>query len=541
MELALNQFRKDLRQFRYFLLALAVLLVVDLASNQGWTGRVDWQWPFDSTDLARSKFGWIAALITLSFVITISCFFGNSKFRENAFLRTRPCPGRSIWLGNLMFVGAFVIVPLILTETVNLWLHELPLPLVLAGTWERAMLVIPLVVIVGALVSTAESNRSIGAFVGLAYGVGLVSAGLIGLAMEFLPELFNAQRIGTTSIRFGIAICAALVLVYHAWIVSSRPRDSLRVWMIAVIIMVSEWAAVLGPQNAQLRGVAEAEVKATMATTEDERLLNAFSASLGERREDIVGMGWNPSPALKGMPKEWFVRWGACTAELKTADGQVYQAGSYPGTAKIFGRFYNLTTSEMNAMHAQFSDDAILEVQDGYSDFRSMGYRNFTLPTDGDWWDRPADLTVRGQGFAYRWELAAELKLEQGSQATTGLSKWKVLGAELQKVQNHVEIVVEQEGPGLALTDQSAFMQLERWPEHRYDFVLYDPESQVGCTMASRYANSGRVGGIPPISGRLPSCVLRSANCATTGGASIRKRCVCWCFASITWARLRRR
>lgn len=54
MRLAFNQFRKDLRQFRYFLLLIAVLLVADLASNQGWIGRANWQWPFDSTDLSRS-------------------------------------------------------------------------------------------------------------------------------------------------------------------------------------------------------------------------------------------------------------------------------------------------------------------------------------------------------------------------------------------------------------------------------------------------------------------------------------------------------
>lgn len=434
-------------------------------------------------------------LIVLSFVITISCFFGNSKFRENSFLRTRPCPGRSVWLGNLMFVGAFVIVPLILTETLNLWLHELPMPLVLAGTWERAMLVIPIVFIIGALISTAESNRAIAVFVGIAYGFGLGGAGVIGLATELFPELFNVQTIGSTSIRFGIAVCAALVLVYHLWVVSLRPRNSLRTGVIALVIFASEWAVVLGPQDMALRGIAVAEVKAKMAVTDDGRLLNTFSASMGEVREDIIQMGWNPTPRLKGMPKDWFVRWGACSGELKTADGKVFQAGPYPGPTRVFRRFHNLTISEMNAMQAQFSDDVVLEVQDGHSKFRNMQYRNFVLPTKGDWWEQPADLTVNGQGLAYRWKLAAELPLEPGSKATEGFSKWQILATEPRKVQNQVEIVIEHEGPGLALTDQSDLVQTERWPEHRHDFVLYDPESKAGCTMRHRYINSGKVGG----------------------------------------------
>lgn len=494
MGLALNQFRKDLRQFRYILLALAVLLVVDLASNQGWIGRANWEWPFDASDLSRTHFKWMGALIALSFILTVSCFFGNSKFRENSFLRTRPCPTRSIWLGNLLFVGVFVIVPLILTETLNLWLHELPVPLILAGTLERAMLVIPIVVIVGGLIGTAESSRSIAVFVGIAYGFGLGGAGLIGLVTEFFPHLFNGQTISSTSIRFGIVVCAAMVVVYHVWVVSLRPRNSLRVWMIAFVIFASEWAVVLGPQDAVLRGIAEAEVKTTMATTEDGSSLNLLGASLGEVREDIVQMGWRPSPKLKGMPREWFVRWGACSAELKTADGKTYQAGPYPGRTRVFRRFHNMTISEMNAMHARFSEDMVLEVQDGYSRVRSMDYRDFVLPAKGDWWDQPAELSVTGQGLAYRWELAAELKLEQGSKAKVGLSKWRILATEPRKVQNQVEIVIEREGPGLALTDQPHLVQTERWPEHRYDFVLYDPESQVGCTMRNRYVNSGKVG-----------------------------------------------
>lgn len=501
MNLALLQFRKDFRLSRIGLAVLAAVLLVDLAMAQAWLGQPNWEWPFNHSVLGTFALSWLLMIaIGDALTVTMASVFADSPSRENAFLRTRPMPAISLWTGKLLFLGTCIVVPLVLVEFVNLLLHGLSMPVVWAGTWQRLTLVLPVVTIAAVVVATATQAKSLGAFIGVGYGVGVVGLGMIALVAEFRPDFGGIGTVGQpnpdhTSIRFGLIVAMVLVLVYAWWVTRFRPGTKLRWIYLVVVILAAEWAVVLGPHDPVLRGTAQAEVSEKLAQAEMGLALNGISAIRDEATTDPVRLGWGLQPEFKGLPAGWFVRWGSCSAVLRTADSKIHRAAPYPGRSKVFRQMNSfLSRPELAGIGRLLPEDVVIESQDSFVRGDAMSYRRFNLSATGDWWHQPAELAVTGQGFAYQWELAAELPLKAGTGVRTGHSSWRLAAHHSDNTQVSHSLVLEFEGVGLAISDDQEIRNQGRWPANRYEFLIYDPVNRLARGLDHRHVNSGTFG-----------------------------------------------
>ena len=97
MTLAFHHFKKDVRQFRIYLVIWFGLLFLDLAVNLGWVGRVEYT-PDRGFDHASNTWttmlpGVIWALVGLLPSLVV---LADSPARREGFLATRPLPKRDL-------------------------------------------------------------------------------------------------------------------------------------------------------------------------------------------------------------------------------------------------------------------------------------------------------------------------------------------------------------------------------------------------------------------------------------------------------------
>ncbi len=500
MNLTLHQFRKDVYQLRYVLYGVAVFLLLDLAITQGWVGQPNWVWPYERNGLGGLWRSWTSAMmIGAVFVVTIGSVLGDSTARDNAFLRTRPLPARNLWLGKVLFLGVMVVMPIVSIEFINLLLHGIALNLVLAGTWERFTLVLPLVGIAAGVAAACPQQKTFAAFIAVTYGVGFAGAGLIGLFFNLLPVALGREPVAiqvpdAVSLRIGFAVWAILVTGMAWWVVTRRPRALHRWSVVVIIILVGELAIAFGPHNPPIRGAGETPTMAEVKALPMHLPLNSISRISGRSKVDgKISIGWSVRPKVEGLPPGMYIRWGACSARLVTGDGQTHVADSNTYRAPVFGRYGFLTTDDLNCIGQLLPADAILESQNNHNGGSSMGYQPFELLAVGDWWKQPAKLDIEGEGHLYQWEIAAELDLAPGSSARVGQARWSIAASRVD--QNGVYVAVENESVGLSMTANQDLRKPDSWPTERFEFLLYDPVRKLGRGLNDRHPSRQGVGG----------------------------------------------
>ncbi|MGB0582970.1 MAG: hypothetical protein ACPGVU_25080, partial [Limisphaerales bacterium] len=494
MNLAWHQFRKDVRQFRWLLLGLTVILIMDLVRTQGWMEKGQWVWPFDSRNLHHFGINWIVgALIGGCGVMSFGTVMGDSPYRENAFIRTRPMPASSLWLGKGLFLISFVLVPLVLIETVNMYLHDCDWALVGAATWERFTLVFPVLVIITVISAASKDQKFPAIAVAVGYVAGVFGVGVIALVHFLLMGGNMNPDVDATSIRWALFIFAMLATIFALWEIRVRPRPVLRWFVFGVVVIISEWCTLYAPTNPIMPGLAQTEITEQTRNVEPRLPLDRIGHSQGESKAGMVSVGWTLSPVLDGLPHDWVVRWQDCTAELRTANGETHHAGPYSNNRFLpFPRYYNLSEEDMRSIGGQLPEGVMLEAQSGMGSRRSMNYRPFDLPPRGEWRNGPADLTVRGNANVYQWKQVADLELKHGASAKDGLTQWRIMGKHVQD--ESLDVVFEQEGIGLMMSADQQLKTAGRWPANRYEFIIYDPINKLARGIDHRVANSGSVG-----------------------------------------------
>lgn len=497
MRLALHQFRKDFRQFRWLLLGLGVLLLLDLAKCQGWPAKTNWVFPFDSRDLQSFGINWmVGAIMGGCGVLVFATVVGDSPHRENAFLRTRPLPASSLWLGKILFLGAFVLLPLVLVETVNMALHGCDWSLVGGATWERLTLVLPVMVIIAAVSGAAENQKTPGIAMAVACVSGLVGSGLIAIVYRmWIPDARVNVDVDDTALRCAMFVLAVFALAFAAWEIRFRPRPWLRWTVFSVLVVTGEWSALYAPTNPEMPGLAQAEINEKTRDLKYRLPLNRVGLSQGESKEGTLSIGWSLSPEFEDLPRDWIIRWQECSAELKTANGETYHASPYPGKKLAFPSYYNLAAEDMRSLSGMLPEGAILESQSGHGSRNSMSYRPFDLPPRGDWWEGRARLTVHGRANVYQWKQVADLDFKLGANVKDGHTQSQIVGLAAPPNLSQVHIVFEQNGVGLTMAADQQLRSAGRWPASRYEFILYDPINRLGRGLDHRSANSGAIGG----------------------------------------------
>ena len=237
MGLVLHQFRKDARQFRWFLVVWLVLLGLDLATNLGWVEAVHFDGmgkPVYSEFLlgAQLTFAWVLFLALPAVVVV-----ADSPARREGFLSTRPLAKRDWLLAKILFITLAVMVPAIGEEGVYLLLQGVPSRYVWWGMGERALFVLPITLGMAAFASLWSNYARW--VTGMVVSVLCTFGGFILLTF-IISHVASVPWLEPTRETSAVARLSGAVYVTLAWLAvlafwhGRRPGGAGQRWSIAV-------------------------------------------------------------------------------------------------------------------------------------------------------------------------------------------------------------------------------------------------------------------------------------------------------------------
>ena len=422
MGLVLHQFRKDTRQFRWFLVVWLVLLGLDQLTNLGWVEAVHVDWtgkPVYSEFLlnAQLTFAWVLFLALPAVVVV-----ADSPARREGFLSTRPLSKRDWLLAKILFITLAVILPAIGEEGIYLLLQGVSARYVLWGMGERALFVVPITLGMTAFASLWSNYARWVA--GMAVSVLSTFGGFI-LLMFIVSHVATVPWLEPVRETSAVARLSGAVYLTLAWLAvlafwhGRRPGGPWQRWSIAVSSVVIFGLSVgywrWDFTAVQPRDPAAATALMNQAGFNVPLSLLQFSQDSQSPRDGKLA--WNISLQTQdGLNASGAtVRWVATNVvAVNAAQEQITKTGS-AGRLPLFDPNYvPKRVYETRALASLLPANALI-LGRGQYEFLGMDNDNsVTLPTlkvprTAPW--RAGPITVRA-GLAaeiFQWELAANL------------------------------------------------------------------------------------------------------------------------------------
>ncbi len=446
MGLVLHQFRKDVRQFRWFLVVWLLLLALDLATNLGWVEavRVDQQ-----GKPVYSEF-WLGAQLTFAWVLFLALpavvVVTDSPARREGFLSTRPLAKRDWLLAKILFITLAVMLPAIGEEGIYLLLQGVPAGYVLWGMGERALFVVPIALGMAAFASLWSNYARWVA--GMVVSVLCTFGGLILLSL-LMAHVAPATASWLEPVRetSAVARLSGAVYVTLAWLAAlafwhgRRPGGAGQRWCIAVSSVVIFGVSV-GYWRWDFSAVQPRDPAAATALINQSGFnvpLSSLQFSQDSQSPRDGKLAWNvslqPQDGLNASGAT--VRWVATNVvAVNAAQEPITQTGS-AGRLPLFDAYYvPKPLSETRALASLLPAKGF--ILGGQFDFYGMeGENGVTLPTlkvprTAPWLAAPVTVRAGLAAQIFQWELAANLPAHSGATvADAGTpGRWKALPVE---------------------------------------------------------------------------------------------------------------
>ncbi len=540
MGLVLHQFRKDARQFRWFLVVWLVLLGLDLATNLGWVEAVHFDGmgkPVYSEFLlgAQLTFAWVLFLALPAVVVV-----ADSPARREGFLSTRPLAKRDWLLAKILFITLAVMVPAIGEEGVYLLLQGVPSRYVWWGMGERALFVLPITLGMAAFASLWSNYARW--VTGMVVSVLCTFGGFILLTF-IISHVASVPWLEPTRETSAVARLSGAVYVTLAWLAvlafwhGRRPGGAGQRWSIAVSSVVVFGLSV-GYWRWDLAAVQPRDPAAATALMNQAGFtvpLSSLQFSQDSQSPRDGKLGWNvslqPQDGLNASGAA--VRWVATNVvAVNAAQAQITQSGG-AGRLSLFDAYYvPKPLSETRALASLLPAKGF--IFGGRFDFYGMQSENsvalptLKVPRTAPWLAEPITLRAGLAAEIFQWELAANLPAHDGATvADVGApGRWKAQITEYFHLNNGGSYpyhwLVERAQVVLATAhDQRVDSSVAR--EANLEFLFYNPAKGIAIRMISQPEIGRRAGltaqpkyyyalnlsvnsGSKPVSGELDQC-----------------------------------
>ena len=486
MNLVLHQFRKDVRQFRYYLAVWFGLLLLDLAVNLGWAGQVVYS-PDRGFDHAANTWTamlpgvlWILAAMLPSVVVVT-----DSPTNHEGFLATRPLPKRDLYLAKLLFILALIVAPWALTETVHLAWLGLPGWVVGRGTFERLLFMLPVALGFSAYAALWPTlgrwGRSLAIIAGGYLFIGITGALLQAYLHWDFNRLFGHSK--APGVVSGYALALALV-GFAAWHARGH-RGVLVRWGGLILIAWGTQTAVgwlwrwdtfaLRPADPAAAAFVVAN-RGFEIPTRSVWLQKIQGTDDDERPHfNIVLM-----PKIKPLPPHQVVEWAGTAVKLSRAGGGEIQ-GEKPYPGAIFsgnGNYWNnnYPAADFAAWAAEFPADILFRQDNFYGNSRAaVAFNHFDLPTGGADLTEPLTVQAGLEARVFQWRKIADLPLTPGTTSTDEFGSWKLVAVQPKPQLNNSQIYLQRRQIELATVADSRCSGAENGPLTRMLVTLYDP------------------------------------------------------------------
>ncbi|OAI58074.1 hypothetical protein AYO49_01465 [Verrucomicrobiaceae bacterium SCGC AG-212-N21] len=516
MNLALHQFRKEVRHHRAIWLLWVALLFLQLAVDLEWVGRM-------SERNYVQNFFWVPwmrfAVTALTFMLAASRASEDVPGNPSRFLAGRPMPLGSYLAGRVLSVVVLVVLPLAVWEMLYLALSARPIAEVLLGGVEKAVFA---ALLYGWVVPFGLVWRRIGhawLVLGLALLIGAASS---YLAVSVRASLTQPLAPGGVNVNFAelafdptvYLVCLALAAV-TLWLVAWRHlHTGWPLWRRLTIVAVIAIIAGVAPEATKsvtlpaMRPTAQAEVDALASKLspqmERARLIitpdvnDAEARRKGERVRGAVATVDVVAPDMPNVSVYWRARsveaeWmgerrvGSLNPSAFSDQRRVPLLNGYLAPAAVFTSDlpYQRTVAS-RTIASLFGPGTLVRWRDDV-DIRKSAFASFRVP---DSW-REGEITspsLRGtfEACFVRWELAGDMPIVQGSKLELEDARWEIL-----QVSPHKNALSNPERGSLALHVSVQYRESLRdatpWPWRAHLVpIVYAPSKGVAWMLSAR-------------------------------------------------------
>jgi hypothetical protein len=485
MRLVWHQMRKDARQFRWQLLAWALLLGVDLAANHGWAGRPGWQPDLGGMTYESQWVQWVQiALWFLLALLPASVVLADPPAQTNGFLATRPMPRRDLLLAKVLWVMGGLLLPLLLQEAVHLALLGHRASHILRAVGERAGIALPVVLTSAGFAALWRSPQQFR--LALLGAVGL--SGLFGIGLALFQE-HQMRQYGQGSMHRPDYVSVAGTLIWLAGaflaLAAANLRWALATWQRLVLgvvaLLVGVTLLMVWPFRwFEIQPVDQARVEALAPSLKYDfsgrRLQISHNRSnLPQEKESV---GFSTHPKVTGLPADWVMDW--------SNEASVWQVGNtrvplrYPNLgSQVFMTSQVNRPEDLRAAAQSLAGTLIWDRlgglwQGGNSSY--LGY--FRLDPDSPLLSAPGTLRLDLQGHLFRWEKVLDLAVNAGARQRNDTEGWHILDFS-QRAQRPLQIFLEHRCLRFFTSPDARLRETPVWPADQLLFLCYDPARQV--------------------------------------------------------------
>ena len=145
-------FKKDSLQQRGGIIFIILLLLIRLLSDLQ---------PIQDEGLGSALFGSVALYLLMGAIaVLVPAVMADPLGNHQAFYRTRPIRTQDIVGAKLLFLLVWIVSPIVLTETIYLSFHSLPIGFILQASTEKVFFIILFGLVIGAAATTHPNIKT---------------------------------------------------------------------------------------------------------------------------------------------------------------------------------------------------------------------------------------------------------------------------------------------------------------------------------------------------------------------------------------------
>jgi|GEM_PF-1519896 len=472
MNLALHQFKTEIRTFRILWLLWFVLLALDCVVKQSGLALRDYSDQRDMMLRLSNTVNW-----TVFMFIPTLVMLGASPSRQDSFWSTRPMPKRDLYLGKILFVFVFILLAAIVQEGAWLASKGLPSGVIFRGMYERLLFALPLV---AGIMAFAALCKNVGeAIVGIFVIGGSVLFGsllVINCVNYFTRTLFIEESVSlylTVFWLYSLALIVTAVLNAHwHWSVPVKWGLCIAAGFAVILgfghnVKKNEIIDSMDPKLAAEISQMPVSVVPFIETHQDHKQMEAVKC-------DVVAN-------IPDLPKDCTIEWNGDFTTLKFASGKSIefynssyksrflvpsQPAPVSGNAIPLSRLMGTNVLFMGSCDNWDSSKCQL-----FSSVVAQGRLSQKMMLEGD---------LRGDIF--RWKKVGLLPLKTGAITNDDGFQIKVESAtNFTTSANLGRVVIQLKvmGPSLRTTSEWRYLSYPDWPNRQYAFLIFNSKKAM--------------------------------------------------------------
>ncbi len=505
MKIALLLFWKDIRQFRIFLVLWSGLLLLDLAVNFGWLGRMYFTQE-SGFDQASNTWTGMLPIVIWGFIIVLPSIvvLADSPARREGFLATRPVSGCEVFLAKLLFVLTLIVIPWVLSELIHLAGIGMPGWVISGGVSERLLFALPVAFGFSAFASLWPDVPRWARAIAIIVGIYVVAGVTLSLCAQFLHITMPFENFSLPSPIVNLSVLALCLIALMIWHAQAHRGIKARWGGLALVLVVTGTVLHHWPWNTfGLHPLDQSNADTAIDHSGFEIPDRGFNV-IKIQRQGHPGLqcGVTFQPKVKSLPDSYVVEYVGLDAGLQDDQG-VKVTSQHVNSQKTFNTYYynpSFKFEDFSAWSSAFPSDVLFRdsINNNGISFQNISFydldlsqamtarkplrtsiKKVDLPDDIDAMTNPLSAYVSFETRVFQWRKLADLSVAPGAHSADEFGSWNLMATAPQSQPVGESIYLERQQVCLDTATDSRCSHAESGPLSRMVYMIYDPVTHV--------------------------------------------------------------